>query len=174
MVAQSRTNYSYLIGAVLRYAVLGIGLSVTLLPFVYVILSSLKTPSEIIQIPPTLFPKVPTWQNYTTIFNDHKVPLGLFFFNSSFVAIARVAVTLFTSSLAGYIFARYEFGGKGLMFAVIMAQIMIPFQMIMIPLYLILVKLQLIDVGAHHPSHDRRLWDFYDASIHRRYPSRAD
>ena len=145
MTTQSRTTFTHMIGAVLRYTILGIGLSVTLLPFVYVLLSSLKTPSEIIQIPPTFFPKAPTWQNFTTIFNDPKVPLGLFFFNSSVVAVARVGVTLFTSSLAGYIFARYEFGGKGVMFAIIMAQIMIPFQMIMIPLYLILVKLQLID-----------------------------
>ena len=71
--------------------------------------------------------------------------LTLFFFNSIVVAVARVAITLFTSSLAGYIFARYEFGGKGVMFGIIMAQIMIPFQMIMIPLYLILVQLRLID-----------------------------
>jgi multiple sugar transport system permease protein len=145
MTTQSRTTVSHLIGTVLRYTILGIGLSVTLLPFVYVLLSSLKTPSEIIQIPPTFFPKAPTWQNFTTIFNDPKVPISLFFMNSSLVAVARVGVTLFTSSLAGYIFARYEFGGKAVMFAVIMAQIMIPFQMIMIPLYLILVKLQLID-----------------------------
>ena len=145
MTTQSRTTFSHMIGTVLRYTILGIGLSVTLLPFVYVLLSSLKTPSEIIQIPPTFFPKAPTWQNFTTIFNDPKVPISLFFMNSSLVAVARVGVTLFTSSLAGYIFARYEFGGKAVMFAVIMAQIMIPFQMIMIPLYLILVKLQLID-----------------------------
>ena len=67
MTTQSQTNFSHLIGAVLRYTVLGIGLSVTLLPFVYVILSSLKTPSEIIQIPPSFFPKAPTWQNFITI-----------------------------------------------------------------------------------------------------------
>lgn len=134
-----------LLGTSARYAVLGLGLLVTVLPFVYVMLSSLKTPSEIIKVPPTFFPAQPTWSNYTTIFNDPKVPLALFFFNSIVVAGARVAITLFTSSLAGYIFARYEFGGKGVMFGIIMAQIMIPFQMIMIPLYLILVQLGLID-----------------------------
>lgn len=134
-----------LLGTSARYAVLGLGLLVTVLPFVYVMLSSLKTPSEIIKVPPTFFPTQPTWSNYTTIFNDPKVPLALFFFNSIVVAGARVAITLFTSSLAGYIFARYEFGGKGVMFGIIMAQIMIPFQMIMIPLYLILVQLGLID-----------------------------
>lgn len=141
----SAPHPSRLIGAIARYAVLLVGLTVTLLPFVYVILASFKTPAEIIKVPPAFFPLKPTLQNYLTIFHDPKVPLGLFFANSSVVAIGRVVITLFTSSLAGYIFARYEFSGKNLMFGVLMAQIMIPFQMIMIPLYLILVKLQLID-----------------------------
>ena len=132
-------------GMALRYGVLLLGLSVTLLPFLYALLSSLKTPAEIIKVPPTFFPVAPTFNNFTTIFTDPNVTLGTFFFNSSFVAFARVGITLFTSSLAGYIFARYEFSGKRLMFGILMAQIMIPFQMIMIPLYLILVKLQLID-----------------------------
>jgi len=132
-------------GMVFRYGILLLGLSVTLLPFIYALLSSLKTPAEIIKVPPTFLPVAPTLNNFTTIFTDPKVPLGTFFFNSSFVAFARVGITLFTSSLAGYIFARYEFSGKNLMFGVLMAQIMIPFQMIMIPLYLILVQLQLID-----------------------------
>ena len=145
MMTTSPRPIGTMLGTVARYTILGIGLLVTLLPFIYVLVSSLKTPSEIIRVPPTFWPAQPTWSNYTTIFNDPKVPLTLFFFNSIVVAVARVAITLFTSSLAGYIFARYEFGGKGVMFGIIMAQIMIPFQMIMIPLYLILVQLRLID-----------------------------
>ncbi len=136
----------YLImGAVGRYSVLGLGLAVTLLPFIYVLFASLKTPAEIIRVPPTFFPAEPTFSNYLRIFDDARLPLGTFFANSGFVAFARVLITLFTSSLAGYIFARYEFSGKNLFFGVIMAQIMIPFQMIMIPLYLILVQMGLID-----------------------------
>lgn len=143
--SQKTPSYALRLGTIARYAVLLIGLTVTLLPFVYVLVSSLKTAAEIIKVPPVFFPKQATLQNYIAIFNDPRVPVLTFFGNSTFVAIARVSITLFTSSLAGYIFARYEFSGKNLMFGVLMAQIMIPFQMIMIPLYLILVKLQLID-----------------------------
>lgn len=132
-------------GALGRYSVLGLGLAVTLLPFIYVLFASLKTPAEIIRVPPTFFPVEPTFGNYLRIFDDARLPLATFFANSGFVAFARVLITLFTSSLAGYIFARYEFSGKNLFFGVIMAQIMIPFQMIMIPLYLILVQMGLID-----------------------------
>ena len=54
-------------------------------------------------------------------------------------------ITLFTSSFAGYIFAKYHFKGKNLAFGVILIQIMIPFQVVMIPNYLLVVKLGLID-----------------------------
>ena len=56
-----------------------------------------------------------------------------------------VAMTLFTSSLAGFIFAKYHFFAKNIMFVFILATLMIPFQVTMIPGYLILVKLGLID-----------------------------
>ena len=57
----------------------------------------------------------------------------------------RVLITLFTSSFAGYIFAKYHFKGKNLAFGVILIQIMIPFQVVMIPNYLLVVKFGLID-----------------------------
>lgn len=127
------------------YLVLGIGLVVTLLPFIYIVLASLKSNSELLQVPPTFFPANPTLDNYTTILTDESLPLSRFVFNSLFVSLSRVAITLFTSSFAGYIFAKYTFSGKRIAFGFILAQIMIPFQIVMIPAYLILVKLGLID-----------------------------
>jgi len=116
-----------------------------LVPFVWAILTSFKTSSEIIQIPPTFFPKNWSFESYRTIFTDPRVPLGRFYLNSLFVSVARVLTTLFTSSLAGYVFAKYKFGGKNLTFGLILAQLMIPFQILMIPSYLILARLHLVD-----------------------------
>ena len=127
------------------YVVLGIGLLVTLLPFVYIVLASLKTNAELIRTPPTFLPDAPTLSNYSTILGDQELNLPRFFGNSLFVALARVAITLFTSSFAGYIFAKYQFRGKTVAFWLILALIMIPFQVVMIPSYLILVRLGLID-----------------------------
>jgi len=127
------------------YAVLILGTIFTLLPFVWTILTSLKSASEIVKIPPSFFPQHWTIQSYLTIFNDPKVPLARFFANSLFVAFMRVGITLFTSSLAGFIFAKYKFWGRDILFVFILAQMMIPFQVVMIPSYLILVKLGLID-----------------------------
>lgn len=129
----------------LSYLVLIIGTLVTLVPFVWVILTSLKPASEIIQIPPTFFPETWTFESYLTIFNDPHVPLELFYFNSLFVAVFRVLITVFTSTLAGFIFAKYKFWGQNTLFGFILMQLMIPFQVVMIPAYLILVKLHLVD-----------------------------
>lgn len=142
---QRRSNPFKILGVSGAYITLLIGLTVTLVPFIYVLLTALKVPSEIIRVPPTFFPERPTFQNFETIFTDPKVPLARFYANSLFVAITRVLITLFTSSLAGYVFAKFRFGGRSVMFGFILAQIMIPFQMVMIPAYLILVWLRLID-----------------------------
>lgn len=127
------------------YTVLFVGLAVTLVPFIWILMTSLKPASEIVRIPPTFFPEQWTLNSYQTIFADPKVPLARFYLNSTFVAVARVVITLFTSSLAGYIFAKFAFRGKNLLFGFILIQLMIPFQVVMIPAYLILVQLRLID-----------------------------
>jgi multiple sugar transport system permease protein len=129
----------------LVYVILLAGATFTLLPFIWIILTSFKPASEIVRMPPTFFPEKWTLKSYQTIFTDPRVPLARFYFNSTFVTLMRVFITLFTSSLAGYIFCKYRFWGKNIMFVLILAQLMVPFQVIMIPEYLILVKLKLID-----------------------------
>ncbi len=129
----------------LIYLILSVGAIFTLLPFIWIILTSFKTASEIIRVPPTFLPEKWTLQSYITIFTDPKVPLAVFYANSLFVTGMRVVLTLFTSSLAGYIFCKYRFWGRNVSFAIILAQMMIPFQVVMIPEYLILVKLRLVD-----------------------------
>jgi len=116
-----------------------------ILPFIWMILGSFKTGREIRQVPPTFFPEEFTLDNYRTILNDEDLPLSLFYRNSAIIAILNVIQVLFTSSLYGYIFAKYEFRGKKVIFWFIMATMMIPFQVTMIPGYLILARLNLIN-----------------------------
>ncbi len=143
--SQSRRLTSKRIKRVGLYLFLTVGCLVTLLPFVWMILGSFKTSGEIIRIPPSFWPENPTFDNYRTILSDPKLPLARFYANSLFVSISVVALVLFTSSLAGFIFAKYEFFGKNILFGFILATLMIPFQVLMIPSYLILVRLGLID-----------------------------
>jgi len=138
-------NPFWVLGKSGAYAVLILGLVATLLPFFYIIVSSLKTNAELRQTPPNFFSREPSLKNYTTILTDEKIPIERNVMNSVIVSLARVVITLFTSSYAGYIFAKYHFKGKNLAFGVILIQIMIPFQVVMIPNYLLVVKFGLID-----------------------------
>jgi len=107
------------------YIVLTLGISFTLLPFIMMILSSLKTNTEVLRVPHFL-PENPTINNYLTIFNDPKLPLLRFYANSAFVAIFNVTTTLFTSALIGYMFAKFAFPGKRLLFGWFLTMMMIP------------------------------------------------
>ena len=127
------------------YPVLIFGSLISLLPFVWMLLSSFKTLKEVRQIPPTFFPQEFTLDNYHKVLTDEDLPLGIFYRNSAIIALANVVQVLFTSSLFGYIFAKFEFKGKKVLFWFIMSLMMIPSQMTMIPGYLILAKLKLIN-----------------------------
>jgi multiple sugar transport system permease protein len=127
------------------YVILCAGLIFTLLPFMWMVMTSFKPSSEILRTPPTFFPEKFTLESYRTILTDPTVPLARFYSNSLFVSLSRVGITLFTSSLAGYVFSKFRFPGKNVYFALVLATLMIPFQVIMIPLYLILVRLHLIN-----------------------------
>ena len=136
------------------YPVLIVGSLLSLLPFVWMILSSFKTLKEVRQIPPTFLPQEFTLDNYQKVLTDEDLPLGIFYRNSAIIALANVVQVLFTSSLFGYIFAKFEFKGKKALFWFIMSLMMIPSQMTMIPGYLILAKLKLINnlLGLINPA----------------------
>ncbi len=146
-VARTRRPFAWgkFFSRFLIYFVLTLGLSFTLLPFIMMILSSFKTNLEVLRVPPTFWPENFTLENYVKIFNDPTLPLLRFYGNSAFVAILNVTSTLFTSSLIGYMFAKFEFPGKKLLFGWFLTLMMIPSHITMIPSYLILAKLGLIN-----------------------------
>ncbi len=132
---------------VLLYLVLGATALVALVPFLWLVFGALKSPQEIRQIPPTVFPRVWRFDNFVRVFTVPaiKLPLPMYYSNSLAVAAARVALILFSSSLIGYVLARFRFRGKKAIFWFIMSTMIVPFQVTMIPSYLILVRLRLID-----------------------------
>lgn len=141
----SEKRFQFNLGRTAVYAILIIGSLIAMLPFIWMVLGAFKTGAELRQIPPTFWPQDWTFENFRTILNDEDLPLGLFYRNSLIVAVANTIMVLFTSSLFGYIFAKYQFKGKKLLFWFILAVMMIPFQVTMIPSYLILVRLGLLN-----------------------------
>jgi multiple sugar transport system permease protein len=142
---RTKARTAFILRQTALYIFLTVGCAVTLLPFLWMILGSFKTSAEIISLPPSFWPKDPSLDSFRTILNDPKIPLLRFYGNSLFVSCSLVVMVLFTSSLAGFVFAKYEFFGKNIFFGFILATLMIPFQVLMIPSYLMLVKLGLIN-----------------------------
>jgi multiple sugar transport system permease protein len=138
-------RFGFFTGRVFLYSVLLFGCLFTLVPFIWMLSTSFKSGTEIVKLPPTFLPEKFSLQSYQTIFNDPRVPLVRFYLNSIIVSVSVVTMVLFTSSLAGYVFAKYQFWGKNILFTLLLASLMIPFQVMMIPLYLILVRLGLTD-----------------------------
>jgi ABC-type glycerol-3-phosphate transport system permease component len=114
---------------------------VFVVPFVWMFLSSFKPALEIISIPPTFIPDEFTFQNYATIFE--RLKFWRFFINSIVVSVAITAVAIFTSSLAGFVFTKFDFPGRELIFILFIAGLMIPFAVIVLPLYLFTTRLGL-------------------------------
>jgi len=123
--------------------VLLVGGLLMLMPFIWMILSSFKTPAEIIRTPPTFWPSDPSLIAYKTVLT--RAPFFTWFANSLLVAVVTTFLTLLTSGLAGYIFAKFEFRGKRFLFVLILLTLMVPFQVVMIPTYLIVAKMGLIN-----------------------------
>jgi multiple sugar transport system permease protein len=120
---------------------------VMILPLVWMLLTSLQTLNETRHYPPTLIPASPQWRNYTAVLRE--VPFGRWFANTVIVTVVSVLGNLIFCSLAGYAFARIKFFGREVVFILVLATLMIPFQVIIIPTFLIVRKLGLIDtLGA--------------------------
>ncbi len=114
-----------------------------LLPLVFRIANAFKTQQELLRWPPTIVPAAPTLENLRAVLAD--TPLMRWIFNSLiFAALSTVAIVS-TSAIAGYILGKFRFPGVNVLFAVILATAIVPFEVYMIPLYLNVQKLGLLN-----------------------------
>lgn len=127
----------------LQQAVLIFGSIIMVLPFIWMLSTSLKPPTEVVSWPPRFIPLHPTLENYVTVFQT--APFHLFFLNSLLMASVSTLSILLTSTLAGFVFGKYRFPGRNFLFILILATAMVPFETYMIPLYLLMKDLKLIN-----------------------------
>ena len=115
---------------------------VMVFPLLWLLSTSFKGSTEnLLATPPQLLPQQPTLANYRQVWQAN--PFGQYFLNSTIVAVLTVAANLLLCSLAAYPLARMVFLGRDALLALIVATIMIPFQVVMIPLYILAVNLGL-------------------------------
>ena len=107
-----------------------------IIPLVYMVSTSLKPKSEVLQDTISLIGSRVTTENYERAWNAF--PFARYMFNSIFVGLATTALTVFTSAMAAYAFARLKFKGRDKVFFVYLSTLMVPIQVTIIPLYMIL------------------------------------
>ncbi|EDN8940520.1 ABC transporter permease subunit [Listeria monocytogenes] len=115
--------------------ILTVGGFFMILPFIWMVLSSLKTDAEILKIPPTIWPETFTLDNFTKLFTEMDFAIYL---KNTLIIVFFSFFGLFLNVMAGYGFAKFKFKGKNKLFYLVLATMMIPGQVTMIPVYLLL------------------------------------
>lgn len=118
---------------------LATGAVITTFPFLWMVSTALKSPAEAVTPTLDLIPETWMWHNFVETFEA--APFGLYFFNSFSVAFAITASVIFTSLTAGYAFARLKFRGQGLLFGLVLATMMVPFEVTLIPNFVLIHRL---------------------------------
>lgn len=128
--------------ALVWFVVMAGGLAMVV-PFFWMVSTSLKTDEGAFAFPPSLVPWPPKWENYPAAWGI--APFGRFFFNSVVVSVCVTAGSLLLNSLAAFGFAKYPFRGRHFVFMGLLATLMIPYQVTMIPSFLLLKELAWLD-----------------------------
>ena len=123
------------------YAVLGVGLLAMSLPFIWMLVSSVKPEAEVRRVPPTWLPETFTLENYQTLFDRLSFPT--YFFNSALVAVVVTLGNVVFCSMLGYALAKLEFRGKQVIFVLVLGMLMVPAIAILVPLFVLVSNLGL-------------------------------
>lgn len=130
-------------GHLFVYLILIMGIVITILPFAWMILTSLKGQSEAIRVPPVSFPEVLRFENYAKVFE--KIPFARMYLNTIINALVVVVMQLLLCSMAAYAFGRIKFPGRNVIFGILLAVLMVPSSFFILPQYLIIQKMGLLN-----------------------------
>lgn len=131
-----------LAGRTAKFAVLILVSLFTAFPFIWMILSALKTKAEIMDVG-VFFPSTPQWGNFISVI--FQSPLPAYIWNSLLVSVIVVALQIFTGALLAYAMVFLEFKGRNLLFLIVMGTYMLPVAATYIPSYIILSKWNLLN-----------------------------
>lgn len=128
---------------IILHILVGLGAFIMVFPFLWMVLTSFKDISQAFLIPPKWIPDPWIWQNYPA--SLQALPFGRAYFNSFYISLIVVSVTLITASMAAYAFAKIRFPGHEIVFLLFLATMMVPSQVTIIPLFLIMRELGWVD-----------------------------
>ncbi len=137
-----RSTWDFIARAII-YVILVAGAVVLMFPLAWSVSTSLKPPNSVFDFPPRWIPDTFVWQNYVEVFR--RAPFGLFFLNTTFIAVSATLGQVVSASLVAYGFARMRFPGRDALFVVLLATMMLPFPVYMIPQFVLFRMLGWLD-----------------------------
>jgi multiple sugar transport system permease protein len=146
-----------------KHLVLVVAAALVMFPFYWMVSTSFKTLAEAVQFPPTWVPLDPQPGNYPRAWGQ--APFGRYFLNTAFLATTTTLLSLTFSSLAAFAFARMEFPGRQALFVLLLATMMVPFEVQLIPDFVIIRRMPLLGGNDIWGQGGRGLYDTYWAQI---------
>ncbi len=125
------------------YALAISGAVFMLMPFLWMISTSLKEINQVFTMPPQWIPRPAHWENYRRIFE--LMDFGRYWLNTIFVTVGRMAGQFITCTLAAYAFARLRFPGRNILFFLLLSSLMVPFETLMVPTFVLMKNLRWIN-----------------------------
>ncbi|MCC7353618.1 MAG: carbohydrate ABC transporter permease [Anaerolineae bacterium] len=124
-----------LLARALAYTILSVGAFVVCVPWIWMVLTSLKTPGDILRIPLTVFPTNWMWKNYVDVFAVGSRPMWKYVANTLQIVVFAEIGVLLSNAIVAFSFARLRWRYRDVMFIVVLATMMLPAQVTMIPIF---------------------------------------
>lgn len=146
MRGDSMPSVRRFLGTAIKWAFAAAVLALFVVPFYWMILTAIKSKGQTLSFPPAFWVASPRWENFGTAFAAF--PFLRYLGNSLVVSASIMAAQALTVIPAAYAFARYSFRGKGLLFGMILASVMIPAQLVFLPVFIAMSRLGLLNTYA--------------------------
>ncbi|HZQ99340.1 MAG TPA: carbohydrate ABC transporter permease [Chloroflexota bacterium] len=135
-----------LVARALAFGVVGVGALTMLVPFVWMVSTSLKAPGEVFLYPPRWIPAQLHWENYRDALTA--LPFGAWYWNTTYIAVVSTVGQVASAMVVGYAFARLRAPGRDALFVLLLATMMLPEQVTMVPVFLIFKALGWVDTWS--------------------------
>ncbi|MHB0878617.1 MAG: carbohydrate ABC transporter permease [Anaerolineae bacterium] len=129
----------------MTYLTLTLGAFLLLIPLAWMVSTSLKQPGDVLKFPPEWLPQPIVWRNYIDAVSLDYAPFGTFFKNTVIITFVGMVGQVLSSSAVAFSFARLRWSGRDVLFMVVLATMMLPYQVTLIPVFIIFRKLDWVD-----------------------------
>jgi multiple sugar transport system permease protein len=127
------------------YLLLMLGAFFLLIPFTWMVSTSLKEPGDVLKFPPEWIPDPVRWSNYVEALTQDYAPFHIFLYNTVIITFLSMIGQLLSASLVGFSFARLRWWGRDYLFLVVLATLMLPYQVTLVPVFVLMKNLGWVD-----------------------------